>query len=120
MNGTTRLTVSITPRAETTDVQIIGDWSPSIAPILGIPVVAGSAAAGIVVDGLQPGIPETLAILGTGATAGLGVGRAIWSGVARPSQRKLWGLQGEVRRFPERKRDPRSGGEPPGSSHTSG
>jgi hypothetical protein len=95
------LAVTISPRGDETDIQIIGDRSGSLVPTLAIPSVAGLAVAAIIVDGLQPGTFEGLSILGTGIVGGLAFGRAIWWRTSRSLRRRLEALQDDVRRYME-------------------
>jgi hypothetical protein len=99
--GAGDLAVSITPRGEATEVQFIGDRASSVAPMVAIPLAAGLTLAGAIVDMLQPGNLEALAMLGAGAAGGLAVARGVWLGATRSFRRRLRLVQLEVRRFME-------------------
>ena len=99
--GATSLAVTVTRHAAGTDVRIMADRSGALSPVIAIPTVASLAIAGIIVDGLQPGIGGQLAILAGGIAGGLGVSRVIWRGMTTSFRQRLGRVGASVRDFME-------------------
>jgi hypothetical protein len=93
--------VTITPRRDDVAVDIIADRSEAAAASYILPLIIGIGAAVIRVDELQPGMAGMIAILGTGAAAGIAVARTAFVLSGRALRRKLDRLRSEVRRYLE-------------------
>jgi len=95
------VTVTITPRRDDVAVDIIADRTEAAAASYILPLIVGIGAAVIRLDEIQPGIVGTIAILGTGAAAGIAVARTAFVLSGRALRRKLDRLRSEVRRYLE-------------------
>jgi DNA-binding transcriptional regulator YhcF (GntR family) len=97
--GLETVALTISPEEEGTRIQILADRSVALGLSLGPPTFLGLLIAGIIADGLQPGIGASIAMVGTGGLVGLGIGRTIWGITARSFRRRLDALHSEVVRF---------------------
>ena len=100
-HGVETVTVTITQRRDDVGVAVMADRSNAAAMSYILPIVVGVVAAIIRVDELQPGILGTLAILGTGAAAGIAVARTAFVLSGRALRRKLDRLRREVKGYLE-------------------
>ena len=66
-----------------------------------LPLIVSIGAAVLRIDEIQPGILGTIAILSTGAAAGIAVARTAFVLSGRALRRKLDRLRSEVRRYLE-------------------
>ena len=97
--GTENITVTITQRRDDVGVVVMADRSNAAALSYIFPLLFCMVAAVIRVDEVQPGILGTLAILGTGAVAGIAIARTAFVLSGRALRRKLDRLQSEVKGY---------------------
>jgi serine/threonine protein kinase len=99
--GAETVTVTITQRRDDVGVAVMADRSNAAAMSYIFPILVGVVAAVIRVDELQPGIIGTLAILGTGAAAGIAVARTAFVLSGRALRRKIDRLRREAKGYLE-------------------
>jgi len=99
LNRVDQLTVTVNSTDDNVSVRIFDDLSGVAALTWVGSLTAALIASGVIVDAIQPdSLLVTASILGGGATAGLGVARAIWSRTTKAFRSRAERLRDEIAR----------------------
>jgi tRNA A-37 threonylcarbamoyl transferase component Bud32 len=96
------VTVTVSQRRDDVRVDVIADRSLAAFVSYGVALVVFLGPAIVLVNAEQPGTLGMLALLGTGATIGLAVGRTAFIATGRLLDRKLKRLRDKLRGYLER------------------